>query len=159
MIHHYTASVLDRTGTYRDCIGAGRKPTPKFLADRGWHEVADRPEPPAPTGWTWQAADPAYALVDGVSVPQGEWVAVPLAELQAAALARFHAEAGMTIDENLPQPWDRLRDVATLEFREWADAYLAEVAGELARLEAAVTAAATAADLDEISAAWPEVTT
>ena len=80
-----------------------------------------------------------------------------LADLRAGALARYQSDAADVIRRNVPAPWDVLRDVATAEFREWADGYLAMVAGELARLEEAVAAAQTSEALAAIAADWPEV--
>ena len=77
---------------------------------------------------------------------------------RSAALARYQSKAADVIRRNVPAPWDVLRDVATAEFREWADAYLALAAAELARLEEAVAAAQTPQALDAIVADWPEVT-
>ncbi|MFA5635034.1 MAG: hypothetical protein WC977_03925 [Anaerovoracaceae bacterium] len=159
MIHRYTDSHYDRTGTYRSVPGAGSHPSPAWLAARGWYEVADRPEPPAATGYVWQAADPAYSLVDGLSVPQGQWVARPLAEIRAEILAQFRAEAGAEISANMPAPWETLIDVASAEYREWAQSYREAVAAELSRLETAIAEAADLATLAAISAQWPEVAT
>ena len=74
MIHHYNVDTFDRQATYRSVPGAGSHPSPAWLAARGWYEVADRPDPPASTGYRWQAASPPYVLCDGLSIPQGEWL-------------------------------------------------------------------------------------
>jgi len=117
MIHHYTDGTHDQTGTYRSVPGAGKHPSARWLALHGWHDVADRPDPPAPTGYEWQAAEPSHALVDRVSTPQGQWVAVETAAVEAAQqeaksaelkaaenqlcaiLAKHGAKPGMAADE------------------------------------------------------------
>jgi hypothetical protein len=53
--------------------GAGNHPSDQWLNAQGYYRVA--PHPPAPaSGMVWQASTPPYALVDGVSTPQGQWV-------------------------------------------------------------------------------------
>ena len=154
MIHHYTGTTHDRTGTYRSIPGAGSHPSAAWLAGRGWYHVAQLPPPPEP-GMTWHAADPAYCLVDGLSTPQGEYRETP--PDHAAALARYRAEAAETTRALVPAPWDEYRDKATSEYAAWIDSVRDAIAAELARLESAVAAAVTAADLAAITADWPEV--
>lgn len=83
--------------------------------------------------------------------------AANLAAIKGTALATYRGQAGAQLDANVPQPWDRLKDVASVEFREWVEGYLALVAAELARLEDAVAAAATESELKAIAPDWPEV--
>ena len=53
--------------------GAGNHPSDQWLNAQGYYR--DAPQPPAPSaGMVWQASTPPYALVDGVSTPQGQWV-------------------------------------------------------------------------------------
>lgn len=70
MYHLYHDNTYQRPGIPP---GAGNHPSDQWLNAQGYHRVA--PQPPAPAaGMVWQAATPPYALVDGVSVPQGAWV-------------------------------------------------------------------------------------
>ena len=80
-----------------------------------------------------------------------------LAAAQSRRLAEFRAGAAQAIAESVPAPWDSLRDLATLAYAEWVDAFRALVAAELSRLETAVESAATVAEVDAVSADWPEV--
>lgn len=80
-----------------------------------------------------------------------------LAQAQSRRLAEFRAGAAQAIAESVPAPWDDLRDLATLAYAEWVDAFRALVAAELSRLETAVDAAADVAAVDAIVADWPEV--
>ena len=89
--------------------------------------------------------------------PDPPVVPTPLPELREQALSRYRSEAAGNIAANVPAPWDALQRVATPEFAAWVDDYLGAVAGELARLEAAV-ALADEAGLAAIVADWPEVT-
>ena len=92
MIHHYTDTTHDSTGTYRSIPGAGSHPSRAWLAAHGWYHVAQLPPAPGP-GMTWHPADPPYLLVDGLSVPQGDWRETPAPEPTPAdvALAQYHA--------------------------------------------------------------------
>jgi hypothetical protein len=90
MIHRYNADgQMVESGAYHDVPGAGRHPSAAWLAARGWHEV--EPTPPAPAaGAVWVPGNPAYELIDGMSVPQGEWAsadAMLLDEVLAAIAA------------------------------------------------------------------------
>lgn len=93
-IHKYVGgqhAATHRTGpagAHRELRGMGAHPPVEILAVVGWHYVADVPASPG-EGYVWQPATPAYALIDGVSVPQGEWVkaAAPKPEPALAALA------------------------------------------------------------------------
>ena len=70
MYHLYANSTFQRPGIPP---GAGNHPSDQWLAAQGYYRVA--PQPPAPaSGMVWQASTPPYALVDGVSTPQGQWV-------------------------------------------------------------------------------------
>ena len=70
MYHLYHDSTYQRPGIPP---GAGDHPSDQWLNAQGYHRVA--PQPPAPaSGMVWQASTPPYALVDGVSTPQGQWV-------------------------------------------------------------------------------------
>jgi len=70
MYHLYIDNNYQRPGIPP---GAGNHPSDAWLNAQGYHRVA--PQPPAPTsGMVWQASTPPYALVDGVSTPQGQWV-------------------------------------------------------------------------------------
>ena len=53
--------------------GAGNQPSDQLLNAQGYHRLASTPPAPA-AGMVWQASTPPYALVDGVSTPQGQWV-------------------------------------------------------------------------------------
>jgi hypothetical protein len=92
--------------------------------------------------------DPAVAERFGaVLLPDPE----PVPPTKAQRLADVRAQATALIQANLPQPWEILKDQATPEFIEWADAYLGLVAAELTRLE-------TAIETDqEATPDWPEV--
>ena len=81
-----------------------------------------------------------------------------LAQAQSRRLAEFRAGAAQAIAESVPAPWDSLRDLATLAYAEWVDAFRALVAAELSRLESAVEAAADVAAVNAVAADWPEVT-
>ncbi len=76
---------------------------------------------------------------------------------QSRRLAEFRAGAAQAIAANVPSPWDTLRAVATAEYAAWVEDYLALVAAELARLEAAVDAAVTVDGVNVLAADWPEV--
>lgn len=123
-----------------------------------------RPQPIA-SPWVEVTAE-TYAAAQAMAYPR--WTGTELVndppapptidQLRSEALARYQSAAAENIRRNVPSPWDVLRDVATQEFREWADAYLALVAAELARLEEAVSGAQTPQALAAIVADWPEVT-
>lgn len=108
-------------------------------------------------------AEVSALVADGWACEVGEpWpmeapAAPSLAALRSAALERYRGEAGECLRRSLPAPWDVLRAVATAEYQAWADEFCALVAAELARIEAAVAAAESAAELDAIVADWPEV--
>ena len=70
MYHLYTNSTFQRPGIPP---GAGNHPSDAWLNSQGYHRVASTPPAPA-SGMVWQASTPPYALVDGVSTPQGAWV-------------------------------------------------------------------------------------
>ena len=70
MYHLYADNQYTRPGIPP---GAGNHPSDQWLAQQGYHRVAAQPPAPAP-GMVWQASTPPYALVDGVSTPQGQWV-------------------------------------------------------------------------------------
>lgn len=70
MYHLYIDNQYTRPGIPP---GAGAHPSDAWLAAQGYHRVANLPQAPA-SGMVWQASTPPYALVDGVSVPQGQWV-------------------------------------------------------------------------------------
>ncbi len=70
MYHHYIDNQYNRPGIPP---GAGNHPSDAWLNAQGYHRVAAQPPAPA-SGMVWQAATPPFALVDGVSVPQGQWV-------------------------------------------------------------------------------------
>ena len=80
-----------------------------------------------------------------------------LAAAQSRRLAEFRAGAAQAIAENVPAPWDSLRDLATVAYAEWVDDFRALVAGELARLETGVAAAQSVPEVDALVADWPEV--
>lgn len=96
MIHQYIDGQMTRTGSYRDVPGAGTHPSAVWLAARGWYEAEPLPAAPEP-GAVWMPASPAYELVDGVSVPRGEWASASAAlrnDVEAAVAANpdlFHA--------------------------------------------------------------------
>ena len=70
MYHLYIDNQYTRPGIPP---GAGAHPSDAWLNAQGYYRVA--PQPPAPaSGMVWQASTPPYALVDGVSTPQGAWV-------------------------------------------------------------------------------------
>jgi len=70
MYHHYIGNQYNRPGIPP---GAGNHPSDAWLNAQGYHRVAQ--QPPAPSaGMVWQASTPPFALVDGVSTPQGQWV-------------------------------------------------------------------------------------
>ena len=70
MYHLYHNSTYQRPGIPP---GAGNHPSDAWLNAQGYYRVAQ--QPPAPSaGMVWQAATPPFALVDGVSTPQGQWV-------------------------------------------------------------------------------------
>lgn len=139
------------------------------LADNGdiLQAQASRPEQadgtPGP-GWVWCAPEQfrlffsyAWPRWTGTDIVDAPPPGLSLADLKASALEEYQNQAAQCIDEYLPQPWDRLRDVATPEFAEWCAEFLALVATELSRLEAAVAAATTEAELEAIVPDWPEV--
>jgi hypothetical protein len=70
MYHLYHDNTYQRPGIPP---GAGNHPSDQWLNAHGYHRVAQQPPAPA-SGMVWQAATPPYALVDGVSTPQGAWV-------------------------------------------------------------------------------------
>ena len=70
MYHLYHDSTFQRPGIPP---GAGNHPSDQWLAQQGYHRVAAQPPAPA-SGMVWQASTPPYALVDGVSTPQGQWL-------------------------------------------------------------------------------------
>ena len=70
MYHLYANSTFQRPGIPP---GAGNHPSDAWLNAQGYHRVASTPPAPA-SGMVWQASTPPYALVDGVSTPQGQWV-------------------------------------------------------------------------------------
>ena len=71
MYHLYIDSTFQRPGIPP---GAGPHPSDAWLNAQGYYRVAPQPTPPS-FGMVWQAATPPYALVDGLSTPQGQWVA------------------------------------------------------------------------------------
>ena len=70
MYHLYHDSTYQRPGIPP---GAGNHPSDAWLNAQGYYRVASTPPAPA-SGMVWQASSPPYALVDGVSTPQGAWV-------------------------------------------------------------------------------------
>jgi len=70
MYHLYHDSTFQRPGIPP---GAGNHPSDAWLNAQGYYRVASIPPAPA-SGMVWQASTPPYALVDGVSTPQGHWV-------------------------------------------------------------------------------------
>ena len=70
MYHLYANSTYQRPGIPP---GAGAHPSDAWLNTQGYYRVANLPQAPS-AGMVWQASTPPYALVDGVSVPQGQWV-------------------------------------------------------------------------------------
>ena len=70
MYHLYHDNQYNRPGIPP---GAGNHPSDQWLAAQGYYRVASTPPAPA-SGMVWQASTPPYALVDGVSTPQGQWV-------------------------------------------------------------------------------------
>lgn len=105
-------------------------------------------------------AEIAEMTADGWTCEVGAcWPSAPpaLAVLQAARLDTYRQQAAAVIVANVPAPWDTLRDLATVEYAAWVDAFRAAVAAELSRLETAVEAAGDAAALNAIVADWPEV--
>ena len=70
MYHLYANSTFQRPGIPP---GAGAHPSDAWLNAQGYHRVANLPQAPS-VGMVWQASTPPYALVDGVSTPQGQWV-------------------------------------------------------------------------------------
>ena len=125
--------------------GAPRTVTP----GRPWHD------PP----WYWTGTENAETLAQyGYIVQPDPPPVVPiLDELRAAALVGYRASATEAIRTGVPAPWDTLRELATPEFRDWVDAFLALVAAELSRVEDAAAAATTPAELAAIVPDWPEV--
>ena len=70
MYHIYANSTFQRPGIPP---GAGNHPSDAWLNAQCYHRVASIPPAPA-SGMVWQASTPPYALVDGVSTPQGQWL-------------------------------------------------------------------------------------
>ena len=70
MYHLYHDNQYQRPGIPP---AAGNHPSDAWLNAQGYHRVASTPPAPA-SGMVWQASTPPYALVDGVSTPQGQWV-------------------------------------------------------------------------------------
>ena len=70
MYHLYINNQYQRPGIPP---GAGSHPSDAWLNAQGYYRVANLPQAPS-TGMVWQASTPPYALVDGVSTPQGQWV-------------------------------------------------------------------------------------
>ena len=70
MYHLYIDNQYQRPGIPP---GAGNHPSDQWLNAQGYHRVASTPPAPA-SGMMWQASTPPYALVDGLSTPQGAWV-------------------------------------------------------------------------------------
>lgn len=80
-IHKYTDNTYVRSFTVgssyipesmKELRGIGEHPSENLLNSLGWYLVEDRPEAPG-ENYTWNGSDPAFILVDGKSVPQGEW--------------------------------------------------------------------------------------
>ena len=70
MYHLYIDNQYQRPGIPP---GAGPHPSDAWLNAQGYHRVA--PQPLAPQAcMVWQSSTPPYALVDGVSTPQGQWI-------------------------------------------------------------------------------------
>ena len=113
--------------------------------------------PPTTCPAGWRVTGSARIVSEGRSVLLLACEAIPLAELRAAALTGYRTAAAACLAANVPAPWDSLRDLATPEYVAWMDDYRGAVAAELARLEAAVAAAADVAALAAIVADWPEV--
>ena len=70
MYHLYADNQYQRPGIPP---GAGNHPSDQWLNAQGYYRVASTPPAPA-SGMVWQASTPPFALVDGVSTPQGQWV-------------------------------------------------------------------------------------
>lgn len=70
MYHLYHGNQYNRPGIPP---GAGNHPSDAWLNAQGYYRVAQKPPAPA-SGMVWQASTPPYALMDGVSTPQGQWV-------------------------------------------------------------------------------------
>jgi hypothetical protein len=70
MYHLYHDNTFQRPGIPP---GAGNHPSDAWLNAQGYYRVASTPPAPA-SCMAWQASTPPYALVDGVSTPQGQWV-------------------------------------------------------------------------------------
>ena len=70
MYHHYIDNQYSRPGIPP---GAGNHPSDQWLNAQCYYRVASIPPAPA-SGMVWQASTPPFALVDGVSTPQGQWV-------------------------------------------------------------------------------------
>jgi len=70
MYHLYHDNTYQRPGIPP---GAGKHPSDQWLNAQGYYRVASIPPAPA-SGMVWQASTPPYALVDGLSTPQGAWV-------------------------------------------------------------------------------------
>lgn len=158
MIHHYTDGTHDQTGTYRSVPGAGKHPSARWLALHGWHDVADRPDPPAPTGYEWRPADPAYTLVGELSTPQGEWVAEPIEAVRARAIEANRATCRDRILAVWPEAKQRsaaLGVYGAAGQAECADWIAANVQAENAAADS-IAAADTAAAVAAVIPAWPE---
>ena len=70
MYHLYADNQYQRPGIPP---GAGNHPSDAWLTQQGYYRVASIPPAPA-SGMVWQSSTPPFALVDGVSTPQGQWV-------------------------------------------------------------------------------------
>lgn len=126
--------------------GAGTHPTDEWLAARGHWPRADRPAFPG-EGYQWTPAEPPYALIDGASVPQGEWVARPLADVQSEALARVREAVRLHIEATFDPPYQRNCDGGRnpAEAKAVMDAAIADCRVESNRVELLIQAATDAA--------------
>lgn len=114
MYHLYHDSTYQRPGIPP---GAGNHPSDQWLNAQGYYRVAALPA--APAGMVWQASTPPYALVDGVSVPQGQWVVddnPPPQRYSKLALKRALSDMGL---------WSQVK-VAIEDAGRWDDFVLAQ---------------------------------
>ena len=124
------------------------------MAEINYFPRSDRPPAPG-EAYVWQAAAPENLLVNGASIPQGQWVPPDISALRTAAFARVRAEASTLLDELIPTPWDRLKRSA--EYETWIEETAKPaVSAMLAEAETAIAGASTVARLNSIHVAWDE---
>ena len=135
MYHLYIDNQYHRPGIPP---GAGNHPSDAWLNAQGYHRVAPQPAPPSP-GMVWQSSTPPYALVDGVSVPQGQWIIddtpQPPTRYSKLALKRALSDMGL---------WSQVK-AAIEDAGRWDDFVLAQ---ELAEDDPDFVAMKAALELD-----------